>query len=78
MIVNYVFNEKKMKFVVYIVGMLEKYIKCFDFIARHNISPTLPLKCIPAQKIRKFCCALICGLCTASYINWFPALSLKI
>ena len=28
------------------LGMLEKYIKCLDFIALHIISSTLPLKCI--------------------------------
>ena len=59
------------------VGMLEKYIKCLDFIARHNISSTLPLKCIPTEKNRKNCCALICGHYTDSYINRFPALSLN-
>ena len=45
----------------YTLGMLEKYIKCLDFIARHNISSTLPLKCIRIEKNRKKCCALICG-----------------
>ena len=54
-----------------------KYFMCLDFIARHNISSTLPLECIPIQKIRKFCCALFCGLSTVSYINWFPAQSMN-
>ena len=34
--------------------MLKDNIMCLDFIVRHNISSTLPLKCIPTQKIRKF------------------------
>ena len=60
------------------LGMLEKYIKCLDFIALHNISSMLPLKCIPTEKNRKNCCALICGHYTDSYINRFPALSLNL
>ena len=56
--------------------MLEKYIKCLDFIALHNISSTLPLKCIPTEKnLKNKCCALFCGQFTVFYINQFPALS---
>ena len=58
-----------------LVGMLKDYIMCLDFILRHNISSTLPLKCIPTQKIRKFCCALICGQFPTFQ---FPALSLNL
>ena len=45
------------EFNVYQVGMLKNNILFLDFVLRHNISSTLPLKCIPTQKIRKFCCA---------------------
>ena len=44
-------------FYAYVLGMLKNYIMCLDFALRHNISSTLPLKCIPTQKIRKFCFA---------------------
>ena len=32
------------------------FLKLQHFVARHKISSTLPQKCIPTQKIRKFCC----------------------
>ena len=34
-------------------------------------------KCIPTQKMRKFCCAYACGLSAFFYINWFAALNLN-
>ena len=62
-------HSKIFNFKVCQVGMLEKYFMCLDFIARQNISSTLPLECIPTQKIRKFCCPLFCGLILIPYIN---------